>query len=256
MFGLFQSKPLISEESAQWLLAAFDWALSHYDRQAFFQHTQLVQPNNEFFPGRVDSVHAKAENIFNHCLRYTGLQDWPFTLQPPELYNGASPSYLALPHIERYQALPSANLPAQPLQLSYNPQQTLKAEDMAANFAHLLAQHLVVQSRQLPPGGEEYLMEATEVLGISMGFGVLFANSAYTFRGGCGSCYNAMANRQASLTEHEVIFALALFCQLKGIETKQAISHLKPHLKKAYRQAQKQLQGYSTELGKLQQLAA
>jgi len=55
-----------------------------------------------------------------------------------------------------------------------------------------------------------------------IGYGVLLANSAYTFGGGCGSCYNATANRQPALTKLENVFALALFYQLKGIGFKEA----------------------------------
>jgi len=75
-----------------------------------------------------------------------------------------------------------------------------------------------------------------------MGFGVLFANSAYTFRGGCGSCYNASANRQASLSENEILFALAVFCHLKKIDTKRANQGLKKHLKSSFTIARRQVE--------------
>lgn len=129
------------------------------------------------------------------------------------------------------------------LPLSYQPQQTLKPEDLSSSFAHLLAQHMVAQSQQLPPGGRDYFIEATEVVAIFMGFGVMMVNSAYAFKGGCGSCYNASANRQASLSENEVVFALAVFCQLKNIPTRQATAHLKPHLRASFKRAVKQIDG-------------
>jgi len=243
MFSLFRYRPLIDPASADWIYQAFDWALIHFDAEEFFSRTRLVQPNNEFFPGQVDSVHAKASNIFSHTLKYAGLPHWPFRLLPPEQYQPQPLPDLSLSTIERRSddaSLPSLTL-LTPLDLSYNPQQTLKPADLAASYAQWLAQFMMLQSGQQPPGGNEYLAEATEVLGVFMGFGVLFANSAYTFRGGCGSCYNAMANRQAALSEPEVVFALALFCRVKGISDSEATGHLKKHLRGVYRKALKQI---------------
>jgi hypothetical protein len=80
-----------------------------------------------------------------------------------------------------------------------------------------MTQHLVAQSQLVPIGGENYFAEATEIVAVFMGFGILMSNSAYTFRGSCGRCYNADANRHASLSEDKMIFALAIFCRLKGI---------------------------------------
>lgn len=253
MLNLFKPSPLLESDSAEWMFDAFEWALMHFDSDEFFKRSRLIQPSNEFFPGRVDNVHAKAENIFQHCLNYSGLKHWPLSLQAPEHFQNTMPQSLQLEHMQRQSG--DSNLPAiasnEPLYLSYNPQQTLKPEDLASSFAHGFAQHLVMQSQQLPPGGAEYFAEATELVGIFMGFGVMFANSAYTFRGGCGSCYNGAANRQATLSENEVVFALALYCRLKGIATKEATRHLKSHLKGAYKKAIKQIDTQPEQLARL-----
>ncbi len=45
----------------------------------------------------------------------------------------------------------------------------------------------------------------------------MFANSAFTFRGSCGSCYNPNATRDTYLSEQEATYALAIFAVLKGI---------------------------------------
>ena len=111
----------------------------------------------------------------------------------------------------------------------------------------------MAQSQQIPPGGATYFNASTEIVAIFMGFGVMMANSAYTFRGGCGSCYNAQANRQATLSEENVIFALALFCRLKGIKTADATRHLKGYLRTNFKQALKQIE---REPVRLQQLLA
>ncbi len=248
MLSLFKSSPLISDASAQWIFDAASWVLEHFDREEILNRSRLIQPSNEFFPGRVDSTHSKALNIFNHTLTYSGLAHWPYQLQAP---NAFLPREMrdfpqeGLPQcvVSRNSQIPLAALNSRlPLNISYIPQQVGKPEDLSASFAHFIAQMAVLQSRELPPGGTEYFAEATEMLAIFMGFGVLLANSAYTFRGGCGSCYNPAANRVATLSEDEVVFALALFCKLKEIPRVDATRYLKKYLHGSYKKALKQIE--------------
>jgi len=254
MISLFRSRPLIEQESAEWIFETFEWALRYFDHHEFFKRSRLIQPTNEFFAGNVDNVHHKAENIYRHTLNYTGLVHWPFELQKPELYQTVPTSQFAFFGVKRDSV--NRNLPVitseTPLYISYNPQQTLKPENLSSTFAHVMAQHLVVQSQQYPPGGTDYFAEGTEVLAIFMGFGVMFANSAYTFRSGCGSCYNGQSVRQATLTEDEVIFSLALYCRLKKIPTTEATRHLKKYLKSSFKRAVKQINNQTQSLEKLE----
>ena len=240
-------KQLISDSSATWIIDCVDWATRHFDSAEFYQRSRLILPNNQFFPGSIASVEAKAENIFQHSLKYAGLAHWPFVLSHAAPISVAqpdhsSPANLVFEHIARDSQRELARLAAcEPININYNRQQTVKPEDLSATYAHLFAQHLLIRSKQLPPGGDSHLLEASEVLAVCMGFGVMLANSAYTFRGGCGSCFNAAANRQSSLSEHEVVFTLALFCQLKKIDQKQATQYLKKHLRPAFAIANRQL---------------
>lgn len=243
MLSIFKYRPLIETSSADWIYDTFEWAIQNFDKKEFFQRSQLIQPTNEFFPGSVDSVHAKAENIFRHTLKYAGLEHWPFRLQSPEVFENLPVQQMALIDVERNscdEVLPVA-MYERPFNITYNRQQTLKPEDLSSSFAHIIAQHLMLQSHQLPPGGVDYLIEGSEITAVYMGFGVMLANSAYTFRGGCGSCYNAQANRQASLSESEIVFSLALYCRLKEIPDPQVFACLKKHLKSDYKQACKQI---------------
>ncbi|QUM76852.1 hypothetical protein HWV00_11725 [Moritella sp. 24] len=254
MLNFFRTNPLIDDASCDWMFDTFSWALMHFDHQEFFQRTQLIQPTNDYFPGNVDSRHGMADTIFNNVVKYAGLGHWPLQLQAPQCFSNQPPALLDLSAIQRDSSTKS-NLPAliasQPLAMTYNPQQASKPGDLASSYAHHLAQHLVAQSQKLPPGGNEYFNASTEVVAIFMGFGVMMANSAYTFRGGCGSCYNAQANRQATLSEDNVIFALALFCRLKAIPTAEATKHLKGYLRRNFKQALKQI---DREPARLQQL--
>lgn len=260
--AFLKPKPLVDQNSADFIFTTVAWVLQNFDHDEFFKRTRLVAPSNEFYPGRVSSVDEKAENIFQHTLRHAGLRHWPFELKsmieretnsecqvPP-----APQEALEVIHRNSYPNISDSDegadtygkqvpiiITPQPLFVFYNPQQTLKPEDLSASYAHVIAQHLIIQSKQPPPGGNQFFAEASEVLANMMGFGVLLSNSAYTFRGGCGSCYNAMANRQPALTELDNVFTLALFCRLKGIPNKEATMHLKKYLRSSYKQAVKQI---------------
>lgn len=234
---------LVSDASAQWMIECFDYAGTYFDQQEFAQRTQLIQPTNQFFGGRVSSVEEKAANIFEHCINYAGVAHWPFQLVHAKQnlgYPTLTPDTVVIERNSQ-QKLPAVDTQNKRFLLTYNPQQTLKPEDLAASFSGLLAQYLIFHAPQLPPQGETLLAEASEVLAVYMGFGVVLANSAYTFRGGCGSCFNPSANRQASLTENEVLFALALFCHYKQLPASAATKHLKKHLKSSFKAAQRQV---------------
>lgn len=261
LLNLFKPKPLVDENTADFIFTTVAWALQNFDHDEFFNRTRLVAPTNDFFPGLVTSVDEKAQNIFHHTLRYTGLCHWPFQLKslierdmgsechiqpvPQEalalIHRNSFPERSSEDGADAYGMEVPVVMTEQPLFVFYNPQQTLKPEDMSASFAHVIAQHLIIQSTLPPPGGMQFFAEASEVLASMMGFGILLSNSAYTFRGGCGSCYNAMANRQPALTELDSVFTLALFCRLKGIANKEAIRYLKKHLHSSYKQALKQI---------------
>ncbi len=274
--GFLKPKPLVDQNSADFIFATVAWVLQNFDHEEFFNRTRLVAPSNEFFPGRVSSVDEKAQNIFSHTVSYAGLDHWPFKLKsliereanrecqvppvPQEVLaliqrNSIPKAAVANPKADTYDVqVPEINI-AQPLFVFYNPQQTLKPEDLSASYAHVIAQHLIIQSRQQPPGGNQFFAEASEVLASMMGFGVLLANSAYTFRGGCGSCYNAMANRQPALTELDSVFVLALFCRLKNIPYKEATLHLKKYLRGSYKQALKRVDLRLDEVAALKRIA-
>lgn len=255
MLNLLKSKPLIDQASAEWIFETYAWALNNFDSQEFFSRSRLVQPTNDFFPGRATSQYSLAEQIFHHTLKYMGLTHWPIQLQAPHQFLNLPNQTIDIVHFERHsgtQLLPEISHQP-PIYLTYNSQQTSKPEDLSSSFAHNIAQHVIFQSQQLPPGGPDYFFEAAEILAIFMGFGVMFANSAYTFRGGCGSCYNPQANRKATLSENNVLFALALFCCLKDIPKNEASRFLKKHLRSPFKKAMQQIHQQPTQLALLLQ---
>ena len=222
---------------------AFAWALENFDADYFHQHTVLVEPSNKFFPGRVDSQQGMAELIFDRVKAYAGVSHWPTRVQDASsCVIESTPTIEITGNMREVDGKEDPNLPAeQRLLIPYNPQQISNPEGMIASFAHTLAHYLGQTARTPPPGGEEYWPHVTELLAIYLGFGLMFANSAYTFRGGCGSCYNANANRDAYLTEQQSVYSLAIFAVLKGLPDKSVTSHLKGHLRSFYKKAVREI---------------
>jgi hypothetical protein len=253
MLGLFDNKSPLDDSSSQWLFDAFAWSLENFGTDPFYNDTVLVLPSNEFFPGRVDSVPTMAGLIFDQVKGYAGISHWPTLISEQDTCPTTEQ-----PQIEIKGALRGpkgiANETAdatQRLLIPYNPQQINNPEGMIASFAHTLSHHLGQMANEPPPGGFEYWPQATELLAVYLGFGVMFANSAFSFRGGCGSCYNPNANRKAYLTELEATYALAIFAALKDIPNSAITKHLKKHLRGFYKASAKNIRAQQDELHKL-----
>lgn len=253
MFGFFNRAEVLEQTASGWLFDAFAWCLEQFDAELFYRDTLLVQPNNEFFPGRADSEFGMASLIFERVKQYAGLSHWPTRLAD---FNTCSlmPS---LPveikgALRGPEGITHDNLPAEGRMLiPYNPQQIGNPEGMIASFAHVLSHHLGQMASQPPPGGKEYWPHATELLAIFLGFGLMFANSAFTYKGGCGSCYNPYAVRSAYLSEREATYALGIFAVLKGISNGDVTRHLKGHLRGVYRQSVREIKRREPDLGRL-----
>lgn len=253
MFGLFNKTPVLDPDSSQWLFDAFAWALENFDADYFYNETVLVLPNNQFFPGNANSPEAMANLIFDQVKVYVGISHWPTRLVAD---NDAA--LLTPPKVEIKGALRGAGGiannsidDAHRLPIMVNPQQISNPEAIISSFAHVIAHHLGQMADKPPPGGGEYWPHVTELLAIYMGFGVMFANSAFTFRGSCGSCYNPAANRDAYLSEREATYALAIFAVLKKIPTTNITKHMKGHLRGVFKKAVKEINGRTNDLQRL-----
>ena len=239
------TRAAVSDETADWLAECFSWAMQNFDVKCFREITPLVLPTNEFFPKQVESIDGMAQYVFGQVVTYSGLQNWPWQLLPPTQFVAVAPPVLGLnPNVrgdDEVQAVVPAN-DLLKLQMTYTPDQVAKPQDLVATMAHGVAQHMLWQSQLTPPGGQEYFLQAAEVLTVFMGFGVMVANSAYSFRGSCAKCYNPRANRQASLSESECLYALALFCYLKNIDRRVVAKHVKKYLRPALKSAFRQIE--------------
>lgn len=246
------SKPPIDEESIHWIFDVFAWALRNLNAEFFQQDTILVTPSNEHFPGRASSAEEMARLMFDRTRGYAGMSDWPISLAQPQA--GSLSLELPLSHTGSGR-LPPAGF--SPFAVGYDPAMINNPEAMISGFAQLLAHHLGRQVSEPVPGGMENWPHITELLGVFLGFGVLFANTAYKApRGGCGggSCGPIGAERQVALSQYHINYALALFCELKNIPTKQVLPSMKSSLRGHFKQCRKELAKRSDALQKLREI--
>jgi len=245
VFRFFDKQPVIDPASSGWVFEAFGWALQNFDANLFYSDTVLVLPTEKYFPGTVNSVHGMAEIIFDHVKVYASISHWPTLVQDQRVCQLIESQQVQIQGALRgpAQVADESIEDSHRLVIPYNPQQINNPEGMIATYAHILSYHMGRMAKAPPPGGIDCWPQATELLAIFLGFGLMFANSAYNFRGGCSSCYNPYAQRDAYLSEAEATYALALFCQLKGIPNSRVTPHLKRHLRGIYRKSFKEISG-------------
>jgi len=276
--NFFKTKPVIDEASREWIFDTFAWCMEQLDGDFFEQNSELILPNNTFYPGNSSSVEEMAETIFANTVKYTGMTSWPIKLVPaqsftqkpmPQLYFKSRLRGENANVSSKVNTNTSANIDSQvsgeisykvegkevvpdldtSIDIAYYPSQLNQPQDLIAYLVQHQASILVNQNGTITsaisaPGGKEALAQTIDLVACFMGFGVIFANTAYQFKGGCGSCNNRNLNRQSALPELETVYALALFCVIKGCDIKPVKKELKSHLYKPFRQAHKEISRY------------
>ncbi len=255
MFGLLRSKPLLDEDSAWWIFDVYGWALRHLGSDVFYRETRLILPTAEYFPGRADSVQAMAELVFERVVDYAGMGHWPLRLAPPGQPASGSAGSLHLAGPLRGEGARPATpeTPTEWLSVGYAPGLVNDPEALIATFAHQLAHLLASRVDETPPGARENWPHFTELLGVFMGFGLMFANSAFKApRGGCSACAADNVRRASYLSQYDLTYALALFAILKDIRNREVLAHLKSPLRPFFKRAIKDIKDRADALEGLQ----
>lgn len=259
VFGFLGKQDLVDKDTARWLFETFAWSLSNFDAEVFYRETRLVVPSNEYFPGRENSVEGMARLIFEHVTRYAGMQHWPFRLMAQTECSVTRPGGVQIRGALRgSRASPQGDVnEAQRLIVVYDAALLGNPEALIASYAHALAHYLGQTASQPPPGGTAYWPQATEVLAVFLGFGLMFANSAFFVPvRSCGSCAGPLAQRHSYLTQYESTYALAIFSVLKDVESRAVTSRLKKALRPFFRKCMREIQGKQEELDRLRSVLA
>ena len=242
LFDLFKpSRPPVDETTIEWIFDSFQWFMQQFDHDYFVNNTQLIVPDNTHFPGRAGSTEEMIQMIFDRVAIYAGMSHWKFQLNNAKTCEIKAAGTIIAPEPVRGDAL-RVEWEGGPVPIYYDPQLINNPEALIASFAHSLAHYLGQTANEPPPGGAENWPYTTELLALFMGFGLMFANSAFaTAVRSCGGCGGANANRQSFLSQYDMSYALALFCQLKGIQPKIVKPYLKSSLFSFYRRCEKDL---------------
>lgn len=259
LFGLVKDKPLLDEDAIQWLFETYEWALNNFGSDIFLSETKMILPNNENFPGNANNAHDMAQVIFDQVKKYAGLSHWPCKLLDQSSCSIKAPPRVIIEGAVRGKKgiAPEPVTDEHKLLITYHPEQVKNPEALIASFAHMLSHYLGTMAQQTSPGGEELWPQTTEVLAAFMGFGLIFSNSAYTFKHNtCGSCTGSVPNRPGYLSQFEMTYAFAIFCALKNIPNKDVLPHLKKSLRPFFKKSVIDINKRSHSLGLLKKIDA
>jgi hypothetical protein len=145
--------------------------------------------------------------------------------------------------------------PSGVLTVLYQPALLENPQALIANYAQMLAHYLGTTANESPPGGAENWPHITELVGVFLGFGLMFANTAHHVRvSSCGSCQRPIAQRENYLSQYDITYALAIFSQLKALPAKAVTVYLKKTLHGYYKKAMKDVAGRREDLNRLGEL--
>jgi len=254
MFGLFNREPPLDEASVEWLFDIYGWSLRNFGAELFFDETLLVLPTNRYFPGSESSVQGMAALILKQVKHYANLSHWPTRVVDQNQCALEQPAQLAIKGaIRGAGGVVDETVPdEQRLTITYDPLMIHHPESLIASYAHTLAHYLGSMAEESPPGDKANWPHITEVLAVFMGFGVLFANSAFNVKiSSCGSCQGPVADRESFLSQYDMTYALAIFCVLKDITAGEVSRHLKSSLRPFFKRCIKDVKGRQLSLAKL-----
>ncbi|WP_417707574.1 hypothetical protein [Rheinheimera aquimaris] len=243
MFGIFESKPILSVEDTEFQIATFKWLLKHFGGDDFYQDSKLVLPTKDFFPSKVNNIEEAANETFLAVKEYAGMLDWPCKLKPQEdeVDVRVSPT-IAIQNAPQNPLGTFEVKESEEVVITYSPSAVKSPVQLVATFAHELAHYLTATCTEEPPGGWDNWEFATDITATFLGFGIFMANSAFNFRqfseiDSQGWSYS----RSGYLSETEHVYALAIFLHLKNIPFDSAAHHLKPSLRKTLKRSLKEL---------------
>jgi len=256
--GLFGPKFIFDEGTTDWIFDTYSWALESFGTDVFFQFTDLVLPDDKFFPDKLEDTDDIAEGLFTKVRKYAGMEEWPCRLvaQEEDINPVVGPTLL----IQGAPSGPAGTFSitggkSPIVEISYNPSQLGRPESLIATFAHELAHYLIHTVDTPPPGGEEFEEYATDLVAVFLGFGVFLANSAFNF-----SQYTDVDSQgwqtfaQGYLSEPELTYCLAIFLHLKNMDHESVEPYLDKNLRGTLKAAENELKHLSEEITKLRSI--
>jgi len=258
MFSLFEKKQILDEDSVQWMLDCYEWALRNLDASVFYNETRLVYPNNDFFPGEENSPAAKSQLILEQVKKHAQMDQWPVRLVDEDTYLDSSfvasaPRLMIEGNVRGSNALaPKLDIAENALFILYQPGLLSNPQALIANYSQMLANYLAHTAKEAPPGGSDNWPALTEMIAVYLGFGLMYANTSGNVRiTSCGSCQAPVANRVNYLSQFDATYALAIFVLLKNIDPREVKPYLKKTLHTFFKKALAELRLRENDMARL-----
>lgn len=248
MWRWISKSALPAPDVADWIFAVYAWLLVHTGGFASFANRSLVLPTDEYFPvASTLKGHDLALALFERTISLAGLKDWPCRLVAQDEDVTLSDLMGAVPQLRS-----SCNGTAgtfsigrdRRVEISYSARILESPGQFVATIAHELAHYLMATISTAPPGGSNAEEPATDVCAVFLGFGVFAANAAFSFRQfQSGNRSGWESSHMGYLDERGLAYALAVFLELRGLDTELLRTHLDPnprtYLKHAIRDLQR-----------------
>ena len=257
--GIFGSR-LIDVEVVEWQFEQFALLIENFSSGIGLPDSELWLPIPKHFPAWEDSELPRAnlaEHFFFLVKEQCGFNEGTiFDLVRAKTNKGELLGGGGIIHVSgnvacgTYQYEPRKY--GQPKEtITYDSDMESKPTQIVATFAHELSHALHNRSRE-PLDIEPEIYELfTDLTAVYLGYGVFLANSRFEVS---SNTLGWQARGAGYLPEADLIFATAIFMEIKRIPPETAIQHLKPRLRKMLAKAMKQLSYYRTEVDSLRNL--
>lgn len=237
----FGRSALLDDETAEWHVDNFEWLLERFGADGAFAASRLVLPDAFEVEG-LRGVRL-ADVLFARVKELCGMSDWPVELlaQPETADIEPNP---ALGSIATGGAAGMFVADGDGVAITYDPRQLRDPPSLVGTFAHELAHYLLATEPERPtsePDEEEFL---TDLAACFLGFGVFMANGAFSTativtETGTGSGWS----RKGYLPQDDLLFDVALYVAAHGDDPADAARGLKPHMRKPFDRALRQVAG-------------
>ncbi|MGR5469575.1 hypothetical protein ACPV51_20280 [Vibrio astriarenae] len=230
-------------EDLDFQIETYKHLMKYFGGDDFYTKTKLVLPTDEFFPHSVSSEDEIPFLTFRQVKKHSGMCLWPcqLTAQEPD----PNPHLGATLLVRSPPKSPTSTYTSRDegAEITFNPSLVSNPVKMVAVFAHRLACYLTQELPEPPPGGWNNRGYVNDLTAVFLGFGTFCVNSTFNFQQfSRGAIIGWKAEWNGALSDIELLFALAVFCKLKGVHPDVVVRHIKPALRKYYFKSIRQIE--------------
>jgi hypothetical protein len=229
---MFWRKPKsnLDPDDEAWLLECWGWLDGHFGTVDRPGHGGLILPSRSAFPDTPLQGHARALHYLEHTKAHFRLTELPVDLvaQAP---TRKLPTSVVFGEMKSSGALGTFSPSGNAIRITYDSALLGNPMQLIATLAHELAHYVLATATEDPPGGQDAVEFATDLVTAHFGFGLFGANTAYNFNGYTDFDRQGwQAQRSGYLTENEWSFVLAIFAEVRGLDGDDMKSYAKDHI--------------------------